>query len=61
VARCRPAALPHAGDRPLTGPQVLRDVPGGLPLLTLARLAATGEQRNDLVDRANAIRPRTVR
>jgi serine/threonine-protein kinase PknG len=28
---------------------------------TLAWLAAIQEQRNDLVDRANAIRPRTVR
>jgi hypothetical protein len=29
--------------------------------LAMARLAATQEQRNDLVDRANTIRPRTVR
>jgi hypothetical protein len=62
VTRCRPAALPRAGDRPTAhSPVGPARCPGWASPPHPGPARRHREQRTDLVDRANAIRPRIVR
>ncbi|HEX6357362.1 serine/threonine-protein kinase [Actinophytocola sp.] len=59
----RPAGSPDSANRTVLGCRLIeRDLRFGLErgYRTLARLASTQEKRHELVDRANAIRPRTL-